>query len=71
MIHIRQTVMLAALLLVLTVAAYSNSFHNAFHFDDSHTIVNNLFIRNIANTPLFFKDSTTFSSLPAAPQDIL
>jgi len=58
-------VLLAGILLLLTVAAYSNSFHNSFHFDDSHTIVNNLFIRNAANAPLFFKDSTTFSSLPS------
>jgi tetratricopeptide (TPR) repeat protein len=65
MVKIRQTALLAAILLLLTVAAYSNSFHNSFHFDDSHTIVNNLFIRNIANLPLFFKDSTTFSSLPS------
>ena len=61
----RQIAILAALLLLMAVAAYSNSFHNSFHFDDSHTIVNNLYIRNIANIPLFFKDSTTFSSLPS------
>ena len=65
MSNIRSAAMLAAILLLLTVTAYSNSFHNSFHFDDSHTIVNNLFIRNVANIPLFFKDSTTFSSLPA------
>ena len=58
-------VLLAVVIVLLTVAAYSNSFHNSFHFDDSHTIVNNLFIRNIANIPLFFKDSTTFSSHPS------
>ena len=55
---------MAALLLLLTIAAYGNSFHNSFHFDDSHTIVNNLYLRNVANIPLFFRDSTTFSSLP-------
>jgi protein O-mannosyl-transferase len=43
---------------------YSNHFHNAFHFDDSHTIVDNAFIRDIKNIPLFFKDSKTFSSNP-------
>jgi protein O-mannosyl-transferase len=61
----RQTALLAATLLLMAVAAYSNSFHNSFHFDDSHTIVNNLYIRTITNIPLFFKDSTTFSSLPS------
>ena len=60
-----KTALLAVILLLLTVAAYSNSFHNSFHFDDSHTICNNLFIRNVANIPLFFKDSTTFSAVPS------
>ena len=49
------------LALVLT---YSNHFHNAFHFDDSHTVVDNAFIRDIKNIPLFFTDSKTFSSNP-------
>lgn len=54
-------------LLLLTLAVtitYSNHFSNSFHFDDSHTIQNNLFIQDIKNIPLFFKDGTTFSSLP-------
>ncbi len=53
----------AALLLVL--AAYSNSYDNAFHFDDSHVIVENVFIRDLRNIPRFFTDATTFSSLPS------
>ena len=61
----RRAALLSAILLMLTFAAYSNSFHNSFHFDDTHTIVNNLYIRTIANIPFFFKDSTTFSSLPS------
>lgn len=60
-----KSLLLAAIIFLMTIAAYSNSFHNSFHFDDSHTIVNNLYIRNIANIPLFFKDGTTFSSLPS------
>jgi tetratricopeptide (TPR) repeat protein len=44
---------------------YSNHFHNSFHFDDYHTIVNNAYIRDIHNIPRFFKDGTTFSSLPS------
>jgi hypothetical protein len=55
----------AFLLLIAVTAAYSNHFYNSFHFDDSHTIVNNSFIRSIRNIPLFFTDATTFSSLPA------
>ena len=64
MAHTRLFTLIAATLLLLTITAYSNSFHNSFHFDDSHTIVNNLYLRNIVNIPLFFRDSTTFSSLP-------
>jgi hypothetical protein len=55
----------AALVLIAVTLVYSNHFDNAFHFDDSHTIVNNIYIRDIKNIPLFFKDATTFSSLPA------
>src|SRR5450631_2870657 len=54
-----------ALLLVALVAAYGNHFHNSFHFDDAHTIENNATIREIGHIPLFFRDATTFSSLPS------
>src|SRR3989442_6235072 len=53
------------LLLAALVAAYANHFHNSFHFDDAHTIVNNASIRELRNIPLFFTDATTFSSLPS------
>ncbi len=45
--------------------AYANSFHNGFHFDDFHSVVDNPAIRNINNVPRFFTDATTFSVLPA------
>lgn len=51
-------------LLGFVLLIYANHFDNPFEFDDSHTIENNLFIRDIGNIPLFFKDATTFSSLP-------
>lgn len=54
-----------ALVIIVTCVVYSNHFYNAFHFDDSHTIENNLYIRNLKNIPLFFKDATTFSTLPS------
>ena len=47
------------------VFAYSNHFHNAFHFDDAHTIENNLYIRDLRNLPFFFRSAAAFSSLPA------
>src|SRR4051812_31721227 len=53
-------------LLVLTlIAAYANHFHNSFHFDDAHTIVTNAAIQELRNIPQFFRDATTFSSLPS------
>jgi len=54
-----------AIAVLLVVATYSNHFHNAFHFDDSHTILNNAFIRSVGNIPLFFTDPSTFSALPS------
>lgn len=49
---------------LLVIAAYANSLHNDFHFDDSHVIVNNAYIRSLRNVPAFFTDAHTFSSLP-------
>src|SRR3984893_7179055 len=54
-----------SLLLLTLVAAYSNHFQNSFHFDDAHTIETNSAIRELRNIPLFFRDATTFSSLPS------
>ena len=51
-------------MLAVLLAAYANHFHNSFHFDDWHTIVNNTSIRELRNVPLFFLDATTFSAVP-------
>jgi tetratricopeptide (TPR) repeat protein len=48
----------------LLLAAYSNSFSNAFHFDDDHVVVNNLYLRSLKNAGHFFTDAHTFSSQP-------
>ena len=56
---------LALFIFVLFILAYSNHFNNPFQFDDSHVIQSNQYIRNVKNIPLFFKDATTTSSLPA------
>src|SRR5712691_10752488 len=45
-------------------AAYSNHFHNSFHFDDATVIQNNAYLRSLKNIPLFFRDAATFSSFP-------
>ena len=52
------------LLFLAVTAAYSNHFHNGFHFDDFHSVVQNPYIRDLKNVPLFFKDGTTSSILP-------
>ncbi len=45
--------------------SYAKSYDNEFHFDDSHTIIDNPYVRDIGNIPLYFtKGSETFSSLP-------
>lgn len=49
---------------VLLGAAYSNHFGNSFHFDDFHTVTDNVHIRTLANVPRFFTDVATFSVLP-------
>lgn len=51
---------LAAVILILL--AYSNSFHNGFHFDEAYLIVNNLYIHDLGNIPRFFTDARTFST---------
>lgn len=48
----------------LLLAAYGNFFHNEFHFDDSHVLVNNAYLRSLRNVPSFFADARTFSSNP-------
>jgi uncharacterized protein (TIGR02996 family) len=55
---------LRVLLLLAIALTYANSFHNGFHFDDFHTIVDNPAIRGLHHIPTFFTDATTFSVLP-------
>ncbi len=61
----RNTVFLLALALVAILLAYSNHFGNSFHFDDSHAVVDNPWIRNVGNIPRFFTDAATMSTLPS------
>jgi tetratricopeptide (TPR) repeat protein len=55
----------AVICLALVLATWANTLPNGFHFDDIHYIVNNLFIRDMANAPHYFRDARTFSSIPA------
>lgn len=52
---------IGALLLGILILAYANHFNNTFHFDDSHTVVDNVNIRTLKNIPTFFTDPTMFS----------
>lgn len=56
---------LCILLFAGLIITYSNHFKNPFHFDDDHTIVNNVWIRSVKNIPKFYADGTTTSSLPS------
>ena len=58
--HILAVVGVAA----LVGGAYANHFQNGFHFDDSHAIVDNPFVRDLGHLPRYFSDATTFSVLP-------
>ena len=49
---------------ILLAVAYANHFQNGFHFDDSHAIQDNIYVRDIRNVPRYFTDATTFSVLP-------
>jgi len=53
---------IAIVLLLMLCAAYSNHFTNGFQYDDTHAIVDNAFIRNIKNLPLFFTDIKYFGT---------
>ncbi|MFH1269893.1 MAG: hypothetical protein ABIH75_02390, partial [Candidatus Omnitrophota bacterium] len=53
--------LLVTLLCCLGIAAYSNSLHNSFHFDDEQAIVENLNIKNLANLRLIWDYGPTRS----------
>ncbi len=60
---------LPLLIIMLAVTyVYRNHFDNEFHFDDNHTIQNNVFIQDLKNTKKIFTDATTFSNLPQNQQ---
>ncbi len=59
-------ILLSAAIIIAVLLAYHNLYDNSFHFDDSHTIQDNPYVRDISNIPKFFTlGSQTFSSLPA------
>jgi len=59
----KKTLLAAGLILALSLAAYSNSFHAEFQFDDFHQVVTNGYIRSLGNLPKFFTDGSTITQL--------
>lgn len=51
-------------MLISILITYSNHFDNGFHFDDSHTINNNIYIRDLSNLPVIFTEAKAFGSMP-------
>ncbi|MFA6111335.1 MAG: tetratricopeptide repeat protein [Candidatus Latescibacterota bacterium] len=50
---------------VLTATVYLNSLDNGFHYDDSHSILENPHLRSLTNLPRILVDPQTFSREPA------
>src|SRR5260370_16731348 len=54
-----------ACLLLAVLATYSNHFQNGFHFDNSHSVVTNPYIRSLTNIPPPFPHARTPTPLPS------
>ena len=52
------------LLVAVSFLAYANTLDAGFHYDDSHAIVNNPFLRDPGYMPDFFHRADMFSALP-------
>lgn len=50
-----------AAVVLAAVAVWANTLENGFHYDDEHSIVNNLHLRDLGNATAFFADPATFS----------
>ncbi len=60
----RWPVLYGALLVAIVAAVtYGNSLDVGFHYDDTHHIVENPHVRDVANVPRYFQDPATFSGL--------
>ena len=49
-------------LIAAVVVVYANAMSGAFHYDDFHSLVNNISIRDAASMPSFFTDASHFSA---------
>ncbi len=62
--RVTKTFVLCAVLALAALVAYANHFENGFHFDDFHTVSDNIFIRDLRHVPRFFADAEYTSTLP-------
>ena len=53
-------------LVLWVLILYVNTLGNSFHYDDTHSIVENTSVRSLANVGRFFVDPGTFSAMPTA-----
>ena len=58
-----RTVVAVAVIVITGTAVFANSLPNAFHFDDSHSVVENPWIRSFRHLPRWFSDVSTFTVL--------
>src|SRR2546422_11413732 len=59
----------AALIIAAVIGAYSNTFANGFHLDDEYGLIQNPWIRSLANVPHFFADPFTLTTLARNADD--
>ena len=57
------TAVAVAVIVVAGTAVFANSLPNAFHFDDSHSVVENPWIRSFRHLPRWFTDVSSFTVL--------
>ena len=61
----RNVLIIAFIAVIILIGEYANHFNNGFHFDDSHAVVSNVYIRDLKNIPAFFSDPKMFSADPS------
>ncbi|MBI5480300.1 MAG: tetratricopeptide repeat protein [Deltaproteobacteria bacterium] len=57
------TAVAVAVIVIAGTAVFANSLPNAFHFDDSHAVVENPWIRSFRHLPRWFTDVSSFTVL--------
>lgn len=59
--HGKKYLVFISVILFLSLSIYANTLTNGFVYDDSTTIVSNLFIKKLSNLPLLFNQNDYFS----------